>query len=215
MCVVTGGYRAHGGRRRGSRGNETLYVEVSVPYGVTVEIVLPGVEREKTEVVGAGDWSFQSTIKREYELAGSAVEAQVVDWKVSELLAASDNEQHCRCTSLDMVGTTTTAGSPGAPQQTHRNMKVQWFSLASPILSMHMRAETMPRSCEYRTAMIYASPLALASSCMFRKQLILHIRMASFGVQTKRSFSEASERETGQNCGAGQKTDPFRRASGY
>ncbi|KAF6832990.1 bacterial alpha-l-rhamnosidase domain protein [Colletotrichum musicola] len=52
---------------KGDSGDETLYVEASVPYGVTMEFVLPGVEGERTEVVGAGDWSFQTSIKREYE----------------------------------------------------------------------------------------------------------------------------------------------------
>ncbi|KAE9579548.1 hypothetical protein CGMCC3_g4097 [Colletotrichum fructicola] len=46
---------------------ETLQLKVSVPHGVTMEVVLPGIEGETTEVVGAGEWNFRVTVKRDYE----------------------------------------------------------------------------------------------------------------------------------------------------
>ncbi|KAF0324089.1 bacterial alpha-l-rhamnosidase domain protein [Colletotrichum asianum] len=46
---------------------ETLQLEVSVPHGVTMEVVLPGIGGQTTQVIGAGEWNFRVTVKRDYE----------------------------------------------------------------------------------------------------------------------------------------------------
>ncbi|KAF9880833.1 bacterial alpha-l-rhamnosidase domain protein [Colletotrichum karsti] len=48
-------------------GAETMQVNVSVPYGVIAEVVLPDRAGEKLEVVGVGEWEFQAEVIRDYE----------------------------------------------------------------------------------------------------------------------------------------------------
>jgi alpha-L-rhamnosidase len=48
-------------------GTNTMRLNVSVPYNTSCEVVLPDGEGEKRETVGAGDWSFETTFKRDYE----------------------------------------------------------------------------------------------------------------------------------------------------
>ncbi|PVH81391.1 glycoside hydrolase family 78 protein [Cadophora sp. DSE1049] len=44
-----------------------IKLSVSVPYGTSCEVVMPDGEGEKRESVGPGDWSFETTFKRDYE----------------------------------------------------------------------------------------------------------------------------------------------------
>ncbi|TEA11409.1 putative beta-glucosidase O [Colletotrichum sidae] len=48
-------------------GTERMELEVAVPYGVTVEVVLPGKDGERIEEVGAGTWEFETVVERDYE----------------------------------------------------------------------------------------------------------------------------------------------------
>ncbi|KAH6671008.1 bacterial alpha-L-rhamnosidase domain protein [Halenospora varia] len=48
-------------------GNNHFKVEVSVPYGTSCEVVLPESQGERCETVGAGNWIFRTTFKRDYE----------------------------------------------------------------------------------------------------------------------------------------------------
>lgn len=48
-------------------GLNTMNLKVSVPYNMTVEVVLPSGHDEKRETVGPGDWSWDTTFKRDYE----------------------------------------------------------------------------------------------------------------------------------------------------
>ncbi|KAK4235695.1 putative beta-glucosidase O [Achaetomium macrosporum] len=53
----------------GDEKTEVMHLSVSVPYGITVEVILPMLhagERRET-VVGPGTWSFKSTFRRDYE----------------------------------------------------------------------------------------------------------------------------------------------------
>ncbi|KAL0942730.1 bacterial alpha-l-rhamnosidase domain protein [Colletotrichum truncatum] len=52
---------------KNEQGGEILNLKVSLPYGVTAEIILPNEASEKTEVTGPGEWTFQTEIKRDYE----------------------------------------------------------------------------------------------------------------------------------------------------
>jgi alpha-L-rhamnosidase len=53
---------------QGGEGVEEMELRVCVPYGVTVEVVLPMVDgAERREVVGHGNWAFQTRFKRDYE----------------------------------------------------------------------------------------------------------------------------------------------------
>lgn len=45
----------------------TIKMQVSVPYGVIVEVVVPQEKGEKTETVGIGEWVFESRLSRDYE----------------------------------------------------------------------------------------------------------------------------------------------------
>ena len=49
------------------KGGETFDLQISVPYGMTAEVILPDGESEKKETVGHGKWSFQSIFRRDYE----------------------------------------------------------------------------------------------------------------------------------------------------
>ncbi|KAK4119732.1 glycoside hydrolase family 78 protein [Parathielavia appendiculata] len=52
----------------GSEGVEEMLLSVRVPYGTTVEVVLPTMDHvERREVVEHGTWSFQTTFTRDYE----------------------------------------------------------------------------------------------------------------------------------------------------
>lgn len=44
-----------------------MNMEVSVPHGVTMDIVLPSAGGEQRQTVGFGEWSFQTTFRRDYE----------------------------------------------------------------------------------------------------------------------------------------------------
>ena len=48
-------------------GVDLMNLDVTVPYGTTVEVVLPMGAGEKSETIGPGDWSFQTTFERVYE----------------------------------------------------------------------------------------------------------------------------------------------------
>lgn len=51
-------------------GTETMDLSVDVPYGTSVEIILPSGTSGRTETldtVGPGTWSFQTSFKRDYE----------------------------------------------------------------------------------------------------------------------------------------------------
>lgn len=48
-------------------GDGRMDLTVSVPYGTTVEVVIPEGDGQRTEVVGPGDWEFQTAFRREYE----------------------------------------------------------------------------------------------------------------------------------------------------
>ncbi|KAM5348627.1 hypothetical protein ACJ41O_008451 [Fusarium nematophilum] len=49
------------------KGAFTLQVDVVVPPTTTVEVVLPGPDGPKTEVVGSGKWSFSTPYERKYK----------------------------------------------------------------------------------------------------------------------------------------------------
>ena len=52
----------------GDDGIEEMQLSVSVPYGTTVEVVLPTMDKgERRETVGPGSWSFQTVFRRDYE----------------------------------------------------------------------------------------------------------------------------------------------------
>jgi len=53
----------------GKDGFEILRLNISAPYGTIVEIVYPQAQgySEPKEVIGPGEWSFESTFAREYE----------------------------------------------------------------------------------------------------------------------------------------------------
>ncbi|KAH8598751.1 bacterial alpha-L-rhamnosidase domain protein [Bisporella sp. PMI_857] len=46
-------------------GTETMKLKVSVPYNMICDVILPDGEGEKRETVGPGDWSFETTFKRD------------------------------------------------------------------------------------------------------------------------------------------------------
>ncbi|KAL4884864.1 bacterial alpha-L-rhamnosidase-domain-containing protein [Aspergillus karnatakaensis] len=46
------------------KGDKDLVIKVSVPYGTTCELMIPEGVGERSEVLGAGDWVFQSCIER-------------------------------------------------------------------------------------------------------------------------------------------------------
>jgi alpha-L-rhamnosidase len=48
-------------------GMNTIKLKVSVPHNMSVEVVLPNGQGEKRETVGAGEWLFETTFKRDYE----------------------------------------------------------------------------------------------------------------------------------------------------
>ncbi|KAK4042809.1 eukaryotic translation initiation factor 3 subunit G [Parachaetomium inaequale] len=48
-------------------GMEVMHLDVSVPYGTAVEVVLPTETGERQETVGAGTWSFETMFKGNYE----------------------------------------------------------------------------------------------------------------------------------------------------
>lgn len=48
-------------------GTNTMKFNILVPYNTSCEVVLPDGEGEKRETVGPGDWSFETTFKRDYE----------------------------------------------------------------------------------------------------------------------------------------------------
>lgn len=48
-------------------GRQNFDLKVSAPYGTTAEIILPDGEGNRTETVGAGNWSFKTTFTRDYE----------------------------------------------------------------------------------------------------------------------------------------------------
>ncbi|KAH8652622.1 bacterial alpha-L-rhamnosidase domain protein [Tricladium varicosporioides] len=48
-------------------GNIHFKMVVSVPYGTICEVVLPEGQAEKRETIGAGNWKFRTTFKRDYE----------------------------------------------------------------------------------------------------------------------------------------------------
>jgi alpha-L-rhamnosidase len=57
------------GNSGGDDKTEVMRLSVSVPYGTTVEVVMPildGGERQET-MVGPGMWSFESTFRKDYE----------------------------------------------------------------------------------------------------------------------------------------------------
>ncbi|KFX91577.1 hypothetical protein V490_05830 [Pseudogymnoascus sp. VKM F-3557] len=53
--------------KKGGGGVDTIKIQVSVPYGVTLEVVVPQEKGEKTETVGVGEWVFESRLSRDYE----------------------------------------------------------------------------------------------------------------------------------------------------
>ncbi len=57
---------ANGGGDAG-KGVEVMELTVAVPYGTTVEIVMPTEEGERRETVRSGTWSFQTKFRRSYE----------------------------------------------------------------------------------------------------------------------------------------------------
>jgi alpha-L-rhamnosidase len=48
-------------------GVNTIRMQVSVPYGVTLEVEVPQEDGEKTETVEMGLWVFESKVSRDYE----------------------------------------------------------------------------------------------------------------------------------------------------
>ena len=54
-------------KRDGSDGSENFELEVEVPYGVMVDIVVPEGKGEKQESVGHGKWSFSTAFEPAYE----------------------------------------------------------------------------------------------------------------------------------------------------
>jgi alpha-L-rhamnosidase len=46
---------------------EKMLVRVSVPYSTTCEVVIPTTSGERREVVGCGEWTFESEFRRDYE----------------------------------------------------------------------------------------------------------------------------------------------------
>ncbi|KAI3550497.1 hypothetical protein CSPX01_01547 [Colletotrichum filicis] len=48
-------------------GKEMLHVRLSIPHGVTAEVVLLSEEGEKLEVVGVGEWNFKTIFVRDYD----------------------------------------------------------------------------------------------------------------------------------------------------
>jgi alpha-L-rhamnosidase len=48
-------------------GTNTCRIQVSVPYGVSLQVVIPQEEGEKIETVNMGEWVFNSRVKRDYE----------------------------------------------------------------------------------------------------------------------------------------------------
>jgi alpha-L-rhamnosidase len=48
-------------------GVETFQLKATVPYGTTAKVVIPEGTGSRIENVGAGEWSFESKIRREYE----------------------------------------------------------------------------------------------------------------------------------------------------
>ncbi|KAL2856716.1 bacterial alpha-L-rhamnosidase domain protein [Aspergillus pseudodeflectus] len=46
---------------------EKMVVRVSVPYSTTCEVVIPTTSGERREVVGCGEWTFESEFRRDYE----------------------------------------------------------------------------------------------------------------------------------------------------
>ncbi|KAJ4017519.1 hypothetical protein NW752_001427 [Fusarium irregulare] len=51
----------------GEAGAKVLYVDVEVPVGTTMEVILPEGEGTKVETVESGKWSFKTEYKREVE----------------------------------------------------------------------------------------------------------------------------------------------------
>ncbi|KAM5343672.1 hypothetical protein ACJ41O_012209 [Fusarium nematophilum] len=49
---------------RDSSGSETIKLRVAVPLSTTAEVVIPEGDGERSEVVGAGDWEFESLFRR-------------------------------------------------------------------------------------------------------------------------------------------------------
>ncbi|KAH7355900.1 bacterial alpha-L-rhamnosidase domain protein [Pyrenochaeta sp. MPI-SDFR-AT-0127] len=54
-------------RTPGSEGFEMFSLKVSVPHGVTAEVVIPENTGERKEVIGTGEWSFDTQFLPEYE----------------------------------------------------------------------------------------------------------------------------------------------------
>ncbi|KAL6712619.1 hypothetical protein ACN47E_000496 [Coniothyrium glycines] len=54
-------------RISGLAEGEHFSLEVSVPYGILAEIIIPEGDGERTEVVGSGEWSFQTIFDRGYD----------------------------------------------------------------------------------------------------------------------------------------------------
>jgi alpha-L-rhamnosidase len=54
-------------RMPGSMELEMFTLNISVPYGVTVEVVVPEDTGERKQTVGSGDWSFQTSFLPGYE----------------------------------------------------------------------------------------------------------------------------------------------------
>ncbi|KAH7074034.1 bacterial alpha-L-rhamnosidase-domain-containing protein [Paraphoma chrysanthemicola] len=50
-----------------SQNVEAFHLEVSIPYGVVVEVVIPEGASNRTQEVGVGDWSFQSSFSPDFE----------------------------------------------------------------------------------------------------------------------------------------------------
>ncbi|KAL5314700.1 hypothetical protein ACEPPN_017345 [Leptodophora sp. 'Broadleaf-Isolate-01'] len=48
-------------------GSHTITYEALVPHGVSLEIVMPQNNGERTEIVGMGKWVFESRVSRDYE----------------------------------------------------------------------------------------------------------------------------------------------------
>ncbi len=48
-------------------GMDSFKLDVSVPYGVIVEIIMPSDDGERKEDVGPGEWTFETTFSRDYE----------------------------------------------------------------------------------------------------------------------------------------------------
>lgn len=57
----------------GERGAFALQVDVVVPPTTTMEVILPGPEGPKTEVVRSGKWSFSTRYERNYEWPVKAI----------------------------------------------------------------------------------------------------------------------------------------------